>query len=95
MAYDRLVGDYGKPLTVVVGGADSLSGGTAVIKFRKPDGTNVTKTGSLDAGTRTISYTWESGVIDQPGEWWAWGQVTVGATVSHALPVSIIVGPAP
>jgi len=94
--YDRYVGDKGMTITLDVAASDlNLAGGSAVIWVRKPDGTNMEKAGSLDAVNRTVAYIWIAGDLDQPGEYTAWGRVTVGSVYAACSPVTIFVGASP
>ena len=88
----RYVGDDSESIVLSVAPGMDLTGGTAVVDFQKPDGTRMVRTGALNAGARTISYTWDTGELDLAGEWWAQGVVTVGDVVAHTAPVSFIVG---
>lgn len=94
--YDRYVGDSGVTLTLDIEPGVDLTGGTPVIKLKKPDGELVQKAVgdgvSLDAPNRTASYTWQSGVLDQGGAWSVWGHVTIGSVIVHMKPVTLLVG---
>jgi hypothetical protein len=66
-----------------------------VIQFRKPDGAVLTKTATVNAGNRTLSYTWIAGDLDLGGIWIAGGRATIGAGIIYAHPVAFVVGAAP
>lgn len=94
--YDRYVGDSGVTLTLDVDPGVDLTGGTPVIKIKKPDGELLTKAAAqgvtLDAPNRTASYVWESNVLDQGGAWDVFGHVTIGSLIVHMKPVTVLVG---
>ena len=91
-AYDRYTGDVDETLALAVSGTLDLTGGTATVQIKKPDGVLLSKAAVLDAAARTVSYVWIAGDLDQGGRWRAWGKVTIGALVAHADPVDVLVG---
>ena len=59
------------------GVAAVITGATLALHLKKPDGTIVTKAGTIVSGPAgTWSYSWAPGDLDQTGTWWVEVQVT-------------------
>lgn len=94
-SYDRIVGDYGQTIAIVMTGADFASS-TAVIKAQPPAGAAIkTWTAVIDAGNEEIEYTLVSGDLDVQGVWLLQAVITkTGNTkVTKSAPVELVVGP--
>lgn len=96
--------DYGGVLTVYIRDSATkavvnLTGATqSVILFRKPSGKTIQRDASNGGANGKLSYTWQTGELDESGEWefqarvklvsGAWystiGQFTVGANIVTA-----------
>lgn len=58
-------------------GSDITGWSSALIKYRKPDGTEGSFIGSIDTGNQEITYTVTADTdIDQVGEWTFWAKGT-------------------
>ncbi len=74
------------------GVAYNLTTATIAITLTKPDGTTLSKTGSIE-GTATlgqVSYTWAVGDIDQAGTWKVAFAVTKGTEIVHGIDTFVV-----
>jgi hypothetical protein len=87
MAAEELhVGDIGTDIIITIqddGSAVDVSAATIQFIFCKPDGTIVTKTGSLngDGTDGKVKYTTESGFLDGFGDWKYQVKLTISGSV--------------
>lgn len=94
-SYDRIVGDYGQTIAIVMTGADFTSS-TAVIKAQPPAaGTIKTWTATIDAGNEEVVYVLVTGDLDIQGTWLLQAVITKSGNtkVTKSAPVELVVGP--
>lgn len=75
--------DVGVQIKLAVQGTTDLTGGTAVIKFQRPEGDVVTRAASVSG--RTLTYTTTASDFTQAGPLLAQGYITLsgGAVAGH------------
>lgn len=96
MADSYIVGDWGKTEVLSVAAGVDLTGTTARVHIRKPEGGMIIAAATAyDSVARTISYTWVQTPLDldRGGKWRIWGEATkAGTFVASTLPVDFTVG---
>ena len=65
----------------------NITGASIQLKFKKPSGTVVIKTGTIVSGSAgTWSYSWLAGDLDEDGTWWVQPRVTYSNGKTQTFP---------